>query len=130
MRGARNTNWIRGGTYLGAVGTQPPSPRSTEGRFWKSSVYAQTGLRLTPGELRDALGRGEPRKLAEGGESFSDRRAAVSRGHTTYAGVGKARTVAKGSVSGLWVPRPDRVLEGSQRAGGERLVHATEPPYT
>ena len=120
MRGARNTNLIRGVTYLGPVGTQPPSPPSAEGLFCKSGVYAQTVVRLTPGELRDALGRGVPRKLAEGGESFSDRPAAVSRGHTTYVDVGKARTVAKGRASGLWVPMPDWASEGSRRAGGER----------
>ena len=82
-RGARNTNRIRGVTVLGRVGTQPQSPPSAKGLFCKSGVYARTGLRLTPGELRDALGSGVPRKLAEGGESFSDRPAAVSRGHST-----------------------------------------------
>ena len=97
MRGARNTNRIRGVTVLGRVGTQPQSPPSAEGLFCKSGVYAQTVLRLTPGELQDALGSGVPRKLAERGESLSDHPAAVSRGHSTYAGVGKARTVVKGS---------------------------------
>ena len=98
MRGARNTNRIRGVTALGRVGTQPPSPPSTEGMFCKSSVYAQTVLRLTPGELQDALGSGVPRKLAEGGARLPDRPAAVSRGHSTYGAVGKARTVVKGSI--------------------------------
>ena len=91
MRGARNTNLIRGVTYLGPVGTQPLSPLSTEGMFCKSSVYAQTGLRLTPGELLGALGSGVPRKLAEGDESLPDRLAAVSRRHSTCQGLtGKA----------------------------------------
>src|SRR5712691_7814816 len=58
MRGARNTNLIRGVTDLGPVGTQPPSPPSTEGMFCKSSVYAQKGLRLTPGELRSHCCKG------------------------------------------------------------------------
>src|SRR5262245_12968259 len=109
-RGARNTNRIRGVTVLGPVGTQPPSPPSAKGLFCKSGVYAQMVLRLTPGELRDASGSGAPRKLAEGGESCPDRPAAVSRGHSTWQRLpGKARTVAKGSSSGLWVPMPDRV---------------------
>jgi len=81
MRGARNTNRRRGVTILGRVGTRPHSPPSAEGLFCKSGVYAQKVLRLTPGELRGALGSGVPRKLAEGGESFPDRSAAVSRGH-------------------------------------------------
>jgi len=85
MRGARNTNRIRGVTVLGRVGTQPRSPLSTEGVFCKSGVYAQKGLRLTPGELREALGRGVQQQLAEGGESFSDRPAALSSRHSTYA---------------------------------------------
>src|SRR5712691_10142389 len=102
MRGARNTNRIGGVTVPGPVGTQPRSPPFTEGPFCKSGVYAQKVLRLTPGELRDASGSGVPRKLAEGGESFSDRPAAVSRGHSTgQLLTGKARTVAKESPSGL-----------------------------
>jgi len=130
-RGARNTNRIRGVTVLGRVGTRPQSPPSAKGLFCKSGVDARTGLRLTPGELREALGSGVPRKVAEGGESFSDRPAAVSRGHSPYRlPIGKARTVAKGSASGLWLPMPDWALEGSWRARDERLAHATEPPYT
>jgi hypothetical protein len=114
--GARNTNLIRGVTYLGRVGTQPPSPPSTEGMFCKSSVYARTGLRLTPGELRDALGSGVPRKLAEGGENLSDRPAAVSRRHSTWQ-TGKARTVVKGSILRPVVPhaRPGSRGESESR---------------
>src|SRR5713101_119920 len=123
MRGERNTNRIRGVTILGRVGTQPPtSPPSTEGLFCKSGVYAQKVLRLTPGELRDALGSGAPRKLAERGESLSDRPVAVGTGHSTCRLLaGKARTVVQGSTPGLWPHMPDRALEWSRRAGGERL---------
>ena len=112
-RGARNTNLIGGVTYPGRVGTQPRSPLSTEGMFCQSSVYAQKGLRLTPGELRSALGRGVPRKVAEGDRSLPDHSAAVRRRHSTWQRLpGKARTVATGSSSGLWVPMPDRALRG------------------
>src|SRR5262249_33190043 len=62
----------------------------------KSSVCAQTGLRLTPGELLGALGSGVPRTWAEGDKRLPDRSAAVSRGHSTgQLLAGKARTVAK-----------------------------------
>ena len=111
MRGARNTNLIGGVTYLEPVGTQPLSPLSTEGMFCKSSVYAQTVLRLTPGELLSALGRGMPRKLAEGDRRLPDHSAAVSRRHSTYAGVGKARTVVKGSIPG---PLASHARQGSR----------------
>jgi hypothetical protein len=57
MRGTKNTNLIRGVTVLGPVGTQPPSPPSAEGLFCKSGVYAQTVVRLTPGELRSSNSR-------------------------------------------------------------------------
>jgi len=134
MRGARNTNLIRGVTYLGRVGTQPPSPPSTEGMFCKSSVYAQTVLRLTPGELLGALGSGVPRKLAEGDESLLDRSAAVSRGHSTWQ-TGKARTVVKGSILRPGVPhaRPGSRVEsesGRRTPWQSNDAHATEPPYT
>ncbi len=135
MRGARNTNLRRGVTYLGRVGTQPPSPPSTEGMFCKSSVYAQTVVRLTPGELRSALGSGVPRKLAEGDGSLPDRSAAVSRGHSTYGAVGKAQTVVKGSSLRPVIPhaRPGcRVASESWRKTPwhSEDAQATEPPYT
>jgi hypothetical protein len=133
-RGARNTNRIRGVTVPGRVGTQPPSPLSATGLFCKSGVYAQTVLRLTPGELRDALGSGVPRKLAEGGESLSDRPAAVSRGHSTWQ-TGKARTVVKGSILRPVAPHARPGSRGESERGRRTPWHsddaqATEPPYT
>ena len=112
MRGATYRNLIGGVVYPGRAGTQQRSPLSTGGRLCKSGVYAQTVLRLTPGELRDALGSRVRRKLAEGGESLSDRPAAVSRRHSTCRlPTGKARTVVKGSILG---PRVLHARQGSR----------------
>ena len=134
MRGARNTNRIRGVTVPGRVGTQPPSPLSATGLFCNSGVYAQTVLRLTPGELWGALGSGVPRKLAEGDENLPDHPAAVSRRHSTWQ-TGKARTVVKGSSLRPVAPHARPGSRGESESGRRTPwqsndAHATEPPYT
>src|SRR5712692_5968629 len=71
--------------------------------LYKSGVYAPKGVRLTAGDLVGVLGSGGPRKLTRRGGIASDSARGVSRGHSTYAGVGKARTVVK--VSNVWPAR-------------------------
>ncbi len=119
MRGARNTNLIRGVTVLGPVGTQPPSPLSTEGMFGQSSVSAQTVLRLTPGELLSALGRGGPRQVAEGDRSLPNPSAAVSRRHSTDAW---RREGPNGSKGKFLQPVGPHARRGS-KSDHRRFVH-------
>jgi hypothetical protein len=52
------------------------------GVLYKSGVYAQKALCLTPGDLSCALGRRVRLKLAEGREIDPDRMGEVSRGHS------------------------------------------------
>jgi hypothetical protein len=74
---------MRCGT-LGASGhvTMKPSIRRG-GVLYKSGVYAQKALCLTPGDLPCALGRRVRLKLAEGWVISPDRMGEVSRGHSS-----------------------------------------------